>query len=116
MDTDSFMVHVKTDDLYKGIAEDIETRLDTSNFEQTDYFLKQKLKKVIGLMKDELGGQIMKQFFGLRARTYSYLKDNNDENIKVKGGNKCNIKRKTKLQDYKNCLEGTEIDNNINCL
>ena len=45
MDTDSLMVHVKTDDLYKGIAEDIETRLDTSNFEQTDYFLKQKIKK-----------------------------------------------------------------------
>ena len=67
-------------------------------------------------MKDELGGQIMKQFFGLRARTYSYLKDNNDENIKVKRGNKCNIKRKIKLQDYKNCLEGTEIDNNVNYL
>ena len=33
MDTDSFIVHVKADDVYKDIAEDIETRFDTSNFE-----------------------------------------------------------------------------------
>ena len=32
MDTDSFIVHVKTDDIYKDIAEDVETRFDTSNF------------------------------------------------------------------------------------
>ena len=30
-------------------------------------------------MKDKLGGQIMKKFAGLGAKTYSYLKDNNDE-------------------------------------
>ena len=34
MDTESFIVHVKTDDIYKDIAEDVETRLDTSNFEK----------------------------------------------------------------------------------
>ena len=33
-------------------------------------------------MKDELGGQIMKEFAALRAKTYSYLKDNNDEDKK----------------------------------
>ena len=33
MDTDSFIVHVKTDDIYRDIAEDIETRFDTSNYE-----------------------------------------------------------------------------------
>ena len=33
-------------------------------------------------MKDELGGQIMKTFIGLKAKTYSYLKDNNDEDKK----------------------------------
>ena len=33
MDTDSFIVHVKTDDIYKDIAEDVETRFGTSNFE-----------------------------------------------------------------------------------
>ena len=62
MDTDSFIVQVKTDDVYKDIAEDIETRFGTSNFEIDRPLPKEKNKKVIGLMKDELGGQIMKKF------------------------------------------------------
>ena len=78
MDTDSFIVHVKTDDIYQDIAENVETRSDTSNFEIDRPLPKRENKQVIGLMKDELGEQIMKKFVGLRAKTYSYLKDNND--------------------------------------
>ena len=33
VDTDSFIVYIKTDDIYKDIAEDVETRFDTSNYE-----------------------------------------------------------------------------------
>ena len=44
MDTDSFIVHVKTADIYKDISEDIQTRFDTSNF-QRDHYLKEKIKK-----------------------------------------------------------------------
>ena len=84
MDTDSFIVHVKTDDIYKDIAEDVEKRFDTSNFEIDRPLTKGRNKKVIGSMKDELGGQIMKKFAGLRAKTYSYLKDNNAEDKKSK--------------------------------
>ena len=56
-------------------------------------------------MKGELGEQIIKEFVGLRVKTYSNLKENNDENKKVKGAKKCFIKRKRKLQDCKNCLK-----------
>ena len=52
-------------------------------------------------MKDELRGKIMNTFVELRAKTYSYLKDNNDEDKKAKGTKKCLIKRKLKFQDYK---------------
>ena len=46
-------------------------------------------------MKDELEGQIMKEFVWLRAKTYSYLKENNDENKKAKKkGTKKKLHRK----------------------
>ena len=71
---------------------------------------------MIGLIKDELGEQIMKKFVGLRAKTHSYLKDNNNEDKKAKGTKKCAIKRILIFQDYKNCLEAAQIENKINHL
>ena len=116
MDTDSFIVHVKTDDIYKDIAEDVEKRFGTSNYEIDKPLPKGKNEKVIGLMKNELGGQIMKEFAGLREKTYSYLKENSNENKKANGKKKCVIKRKLKFQDYKNCLRATQIENIKNYL
>ena len=52
MDTDSFSVHIKVDDIYIDIAEDDETRFDSSNFELDRRLPKRKNKKIIGLMKD----------------------------------------------------------------
>ena len=74
MDTEIFIVHVKTDDIYKDISENVERKFDTSNFEIDRPLPKRKHKIVIGLMKDELGGQNTKEFVGLRAKTYSKLK------------------------------------------
>ena len=64
MDMDSFIVYVKTDDMYKDNAEDVETRFDTSNYELDKPLLKEK-KKFIALMKDKLGGKSMKKFVTL---------------------------------------------------
>ena len=61
MDTDSFIVYVKTDDIHKDIVEDVERRFDTSNCEIDIPLPKGKNKKVLGLMKDKLGRQIIKQ-------------------------------------------------------
>ena len=55
MDTDSFIVYMKTDDVYKYIAEDGETRFDTSNYVLEKSSPNGKNKEVIGLMRDELG-------------------------------------------------------------
>ena len=54
---------------------------------------KEEHQKLIRLMKDELGGQIMKVLFGLVAKTYSYLKDNNDEYKKAKHTKKRTLKK-----------------------
>ena len=59
MDTDSFIVHLKTGDIYEDITEDVETRFDTSSHDLEKPLQKGKNKKVIDLMKDELGGKIM---------------------------------------------------------
>ena len=69
METDSFKVKVKTEDIYKDTAEDVETKLDTSNFELDRRLAKGKNIKLFGLMQDEFGGQTMKEFVGLRVKT-----------------------------------------------
>ena len=67
-------------------------------------------------MKDKLGGKIMTIFFEVNAKTYSYLIDDSSEDKKVKGTNKCVIKRKLKFENYKNCLETTQLENKISFL
>ena len=72
-----------------------------------------KNKKVIGLMKDELGGAIMTEFVLLRPKLYSYKKlDGSEtpngphfvEDKKYKGIKKCIVKKTLTFEDYKNCL------------
>ena len=75
MDTDSFVMNIKTEDFYEDIANDVEKRFDTSNYEVNRPLPTGKNKKVIGLMKDELGGKIITEFVTLRPKTYSYLTD-----------------------------------------
>ena len=92
MDTDSLIFHVKTDDIYKYIAEDNEGRFGAFIFERDRPLPKGENKKVFGLRKDELGGEIMKEFVRLKVqKIYTYLKDNNDEDKKSKGTKKCVI-------------------------
>ena len=77
MDTDSLVYNIKTKDFYKDIAEDVETRFDTSGYELDKPLPIGKNEKVIGLIKDELGGKIMKEFISLRPKMYSYQVDEN---------------------------------------
>ena len=74
------------------IYKDIEARFDNSNFEIDRRLPKGHNKKVIGLMKDELDGQIMKESVVFKAKTYSYLKED------------------------KNCLEAAQSESKINYL
>ena len=69
MDIDSFLMHIKTEDFYKGIVYDVEKRFDTSNYEINRPLPIGKNEKVIGLMKDELG-KIMTEFVALRPKTF----------------------------------------------
>ena len=78
MDTDSFVMHIKTDDFYRDIGNDVDKSFDTSNFNKSDNRPLEtgKNKKVTaGKFKDELGGKILTEFFALRAKAYSFLID-----------------------------------------
>ena len=101
--------------------EDVVTRFDTSNFElernSFDRMLpKEKNKKVIRLMKDELGRKIKRKFDGLTAKNYSYLIDEDSEDKKAKRTKKCVIRRELQFENYKSCLKATQLENKINHL
>ena len=109
MDTDRLIMDIKTNDFYKDIAIVFGNRFDTSNYEVNRPLPMGKNKKVIGLMKDELGGKIITEFVTLRPKTYSYLTDDGKEDKKVKGTKKCVIKKMSKFNDYKKCLLNDEV-------
>ena len=109
MDADSFMMNIKTNDFYEDIANDVENRFDTSIYEVNKPLPMGKNKKVIGLMKDEIGGKIITKFVTLRPKTYLYLTGDGKEDKKAKGTKKCVIKKMIKFNDYKKCLLNDEV-------
>ena len=116
IDTENFIVCTKTDDIYKDIAEDVETTFGFSNCKLDWLLPKRKNIKVIGLMKDKLNGKIMTIIFGLRVKTYSQLMDDGTEDKKAKDTKKCVIKTKLKFENYKHCLEATQLENKTICI
>ena len=108
MDTDSFIINIKTEDFYKDISENVMERFDTSNYIFDKPLPINVNKKVVGLMKDGLGGGIITEFVALRPKAYSYKTDDNIELKKTKGTKKCVINKMLSFSDYKNCLFDNE--------
>ena len=103
MDTDNFVIYIKT--------EDVERWFDTSNYDEKD---KRPLpigknKKMIGMFKDELGGKIMTEFCALRAKAYAYKLDDDTEMKKAKGTKKCIVKREITFKNYADALFNDEV-------
>ena len=109
METGSFIINIKTEDFYEDIANDVEKRFDASNYEVNRPLPTGKNKKVIGLMKNELGGKIMTEFAALRPKTFSYLMDDGNSDKNAKRTKKYVIKRRLKFNDYKDCLLNNDI-------
>ena len=96
------------DDFYKDLADDVASRFDMNG-----YVLDRPLpvglnKKVIGLMKDELGGGMMSEFVTLRPKMYAY-KVGSSKSKKCKGIKKCVVKKTISFEDYKNFLFGGNV-------
>ena len=100
---------VKTKDFYEDIADDVPARFDTSGYCPNRPLPVGLNKKVIGLMKDELGGKIMTEFVALRPKLYSYKVLDGSEDIKCKGIKKCVVKKTLTFED-KACLFNNSIE------
>ena len=108
-DTDSLIYEIKTDDFYKDIVHDIESRFDTSEFDKNHPaihfgFIIGANKKVIGMFKFENGGIQIIEFIGLRSKLYSY-KLHEKEHKRCKGVKRNVVAKKITHEDYKNCLK-----------
>ena len=105
-DTDSFMYEIETEDFYKDISGDVKDRFDTSDYpENHPSGIPTGInKKVLGMMKDEAGGKTIKEFVGLRAKLYSFIMDDGEENKKCKGVKKQVVESSISHEDYKTCL------------
>ena len=71
----------------------------------TGHYPSEKIKKVIGPMKDELGGKILREFVALREKMYAYRKIYKEvEEKRCKSTKKCVVSEGLTFDDYKTCL------------
>ena len=105
-DTDSLMYEIETEDFYKDISEDVKDRFDTSDYPENhpSGIPTGENKKVLGMMKDEAAGKIIKEFVGLRSKLYSFVMDDGGEIKKCKGIKKQVVERSIRHEHYKTCL------------
>ena len=87
MDTDSFMVYIKTEDVYKDIAEDVETRFDTWNYELDRLLPKRKRKKSNWINERKIRRK------NHDKTCYSYLIDDGSDYKKTKRTKACHKKK-----------------------
>ena len=106
MDTDSFVINIFTEDFFEDINNDNERWFDTSNYDRNDKIPLQigVNKKVTGMFKDELGRKIMKDLFAFRAKTYTYLMEDDSEMKKGKAVKRCVIDRRMLFESCKGSL------------
>ena len=105
-DTDSLLYQIHTDDFYKDISYDIETKFDTSDYppNHPSGILTGVNKKVIGMFKDEVAGRQITHFVGLRPKLYSFKVEDGSLTKKCKGIKKNVVKKKLDFEDYVKCL------------
>ena len=94
-DTDSLMYEIQTEDFYKHINADVKHRFDTSDYppNHPSGIPSGFNKKVLGMFKDEAGGEVIDEFVGLRAKLYSYKMFEGEESKKCKGVKKSVVKK-----------------------
>ncbi|XP_031639677.1 uncharacterized protein LOC116351684 [Contarinia nasturtii] len=103
-DTDSFIIDVNTDDYYADMKKNLKN-YDTSDFPENNQFnIPRANKKIPGLFKDELNGEIITEFVGLRSKMYCVRSNGIEKMKKAKGVKKYVLNKKITFKDYVNCI------------
>ena len=110
-DTDSFILRIETDDVYKDIK-DNQDQYDTSNYNNKHFLFSNENKKVLGKFKDELGGVPISEYVGLRPKMYSVI-TKEEEIRKAKGVKKNVVKNQI---THENLFEGKTFKHQMNML
>ena len=118
-DTDSLMYEIQTKDFYKDISAAVKDRFDTSNYplNHSSDIPSWLNKKVIGMFKDEVGGKVINESVGLRAKLYSYKMFEDEESKKCRGVSKNRSLKRVLLTKIINgvCSRGkTNTENQYN--
>ena len=96
-DTDNLMYEIQTEDFYKDISADVKRRFDAMDPSGIPSGFN---KKVPGIFIDEVGGKIIDEYVGLRAKLYSYKMFEGEESKKYKGVKKSVVKESITHEDY----------------
>jgi len=105
-DTDSFICHIETPDLFADMA-DISGCFDTSNFHEHHFLFSATNKRVLGKFKSETGDCLPQEFCGLRSKMYSLLTPSTDTSlsfVKAKGVPKSYVKKNVRHEQYLHIL------------
>ena len=113
MDTGSLIVYIKTDDIYKDIGEDVETRFETWNYKPHRPLPKGKNKKSNWNNERWIRWKNHDKICWIKSRN---LIDDGSEDKKAKGAKKFVVKWKLIFENYKKCLEETQFENKMNYL
>ena len=102
-DTDSLLLNIKTEDVYKDMSENIDW-YDTSEFSKDHELHSLKNKKVLGKMKSETAEKPIVEYAGIRPKMYCINVANEYEIKKAKGIKKYIVKKDLNIEKYNECL------------
>ena len=109
-DTDSFVIHTKTEDIYNDFKQ-INKYMDFSGYDKNHKCYDDTNKKVLGKFKDECDGKIITKFIGLKPKSYAFkIHQQEKEEKKSKGIVKHKVKKELNFDKYKDTLENNTCD------
>ena len=108
-DTDSFVFHTKTNDIYEDLNT-IKKELYFSDYPKEHKCYDDNNKKVLGKFKDELKSKIITGFIALRPKCYAYSVYGDDKKYKkCKGIAKGTVRRQMKYEEFETVLKTNEV-------